>query len=190
MKHVREEQLALYAGGDLASEEANTVATHLAGCPACRGALAEFRDAQAFFCSSAREPEAGELYDVRQRLVAKLERRTQGERRWVWQLAGAAVMAAVIVLAVAFEHRPAVSSKAEPMVARAVAPELPVAPPPVQQPVGMRRVTAHTRRSGHREAGIRSVSLIARADQPPVIRMTTADPNVVILWQSREGQQQ
>jgi hypothetical protein len=58
-------------------------------------------------------------------------------------------------------------------------------PPPlvmVAPRLSLAAAVHHARRRP--QAGLRSVALITRADQPPLIRMITADPKVVILWES------
>ncbi len=177
--HVTENQLALYAGGDLDPVEAGAVAAHLGECEACRASLAAFEQLETLLKMSFAEPEADELSAVRRKIREKLSRKHQ-RRGWKWAWAAAAAAVAVVTSLVSFESR---APKAEvPVVAQ-------VPPPPVP---AMRFVeTPHLERTGERrerrsQAGLHTVALITRADAPPLIRMTTADPNVVILWQSKQ----
>lgn len=172
MEHIREEQLALYAIGDLAPNETSAIAAHVQDCEACQAAVAGFREIQSFVTSALMDPAPDELIEVREGIRMKLRER----RRWIgWAAAAAAAVVAVILIGVESKP-PAVPEPALP-VAQLKLPEVPHFEIP----------QLHTAVLRHREAGIRSVDLIARADQPPVFKIATADPNVVILWQSNEG---
>ncbi|HEY7306965.1 MAG TPA: hypothetical protein VH601_22755 [Bryobacteraceae bacterium] len=174
-EHIREEQIALYAAGDLAAHEAIAVSAHIQDCELCRAALAGFQETQSFVFSSLIDPSADELSEVREGIRMKLRQ----HRGWIWWAAAAAAAVALIFTAV--ENKPTTVPKPAPPVARLVPPEFPHLEAP-----RVRTAISHRAPPRHRDAGIRSVDLIARADQPVMIKMTTPDPNVVILWQSNE----
>lgn len=181
MEHIREEQLALYATGDLAAKDASVVAAHMQDCETCQAAIAGFREVQGFVAAALIDPAADELFEVRERVSAKLRERPAGRLQWAgWAAAAAVAVVALILIGV--EYKPPITPKPAPAVAQLKPPEVPRLEIPQ-----LRTAVLHKRRVRHREAGLRSVDLIARADQPPVIKMTTTDPNVVILWQSNEG---
>lgn len=178
-EHACEEQLALFATGDLATDEQGTVAAHVGACAECRNTAAGFREMQGFISSGLIDPAAAELVEVRERVVAKLRQHQNMGWRWAWGLAGAAAILALAVVPLRFEHRQPLMPTPAPTVARSV-------PPRETLPAAAETAVPHARPVRHREAGIRSVALITRANQPPLIKMTTADPNVVILWQSNQ----
>jgi anti-sigma factor RsiW len=180
MEHICEEQLALYAAGDLAPDETNTVAGHVQHCQICHAVVAGFRETQSFLASSLIDPPADELSVVRERIRLKLRQRRGAHWRWASYAAG--VAAAIALMFTAIGLKPAVTPQPAPVVARFVPPEAPHVEIP-QVP----RLVLHSPRARHRDGGIRSVDLIARADKPMLLKMTTADPEVVILWQSNEG---
>lgn len=176
MEHIREEQLALYSTGDLAPGSEVAVTAHVQDCEMCRSAVSGFRETQSFLASALIDPAAGELVEVRERVNVRLRERRAWHRRWAWPVGAAAALALILA---GIERRPAVLPKPVVPVAQLASPEM----PRLQIP----RLVLHTPRVRHRDAGLRSVDLVARADQPALIKMTTADPNVVILWQSNEG---
>ena len=176
MEHIREEQLALYATGDLAPNETSAVATHVRSCETCQGTVSVFRERQGFITSALIDPAADELLEVRERVAVKLGQ----SRSWaVWAAVAAAAVAALII---GVENKPATVPKPVLPVVQLKPPKVPRLDIPQ-----LRTAVLHKPRVRQRHAGIRSVDLIARSDQPTLIKMTTADPNVVILWQSNEG---
>lgn len=182
MEHIGEEQLALYATGDLAPKETSAVAAHVQDCETCREAVAGFRETQGFVVSALVDPAVEELVAVRERVSARLQQTGGRHWRWAWPALGAAAAAALVTTFITVEQKPAVMPKPAPPVAPLALPEVPHLKIPRLQ-----TAVLHVGHVRHREAGIRSVDLIARADQPALIKMTTADPNVVILWQSNGG---
>jgi hypothetical protein len=184
MEHIREERLALYAGGDLPVNERGVVTAHLNECCECLTRLREFQEAQNFVLAALKDPERDELAEVREHLAAKLRLGRSTEKRRVWWFAGAAAAAALLTVALTLDHRPAVKqetiafSQPQPAKKATATPELQA----IQRPI----VAPRRKPSRNREVGIRSVALIARENQPSILKMTTADPNVVILWQSNE----
>lgn len=179
-EHICEERLALYAAGDLERHEISPVAVHVQHCQICQAVVAGFRETQSFLASSLIDPAADDLSDVRDRIREKLRQRQGGHWRWASYAAGAA--AAIALIFAAAVHKPAAVPRPAPVIARLTPHEVPRLEIP-QAPESI----SHRRPAWHRDAGMRSVDLIARADQPPLIKMTTSDPSVVILWQSNEG---
>ena len=177
MEHIHEEQLALYATGDLAPGIEAAVAAHVQGCESCQATVAGFRATQSLLVSALIEPAADELVEVRERVSTRLR-----ERRWWvgWTVAAAAAIA-LVTMFITFEHKPTVVPKPASIVTYVPVYRIAPKPPPMPAPV------LHKPHVRHRDVGMRSVALVARADQPPVFRIATADPNVVILWQSNEG---
>lgn len=176
MEHIREEQLALFATGDLALNETSATAAHVQACETCQALVAGFRDVQDFVSSALLDPPADELVEVRDRMRMKLRAR----RSWTgWAVTAAAAVALVLI---GTENKPITEPQPVPPVAQLKPLEVPHLPIPQ-----LSTVVLHRPRVRHQNAGIRSIDLIARADQPMLIKMTTADPNVMILWQSNEG---
>lgn len=173
-KHVSGDLLALYAGGDLPVREARTVADHVRECAACRAALAGFEEMRRLLSISFQEPAPRDVCEVRQRVISNLPGPSRANR-WVWALAAAALVVIASVFALRRQQPPTASEV--PLVAQ-LAPPLIVAAPRLP----LLPAIHHARRKP--QAGLRSVALITRADEPPLIRITTADRNVVILWES------
>src|SRR5579875_1423173 len=123
-------------------------------------------DLTQFLLAGTPEPSDADLLEVRRRVMARLRPRV-----WRWAVASIAAAAAVLLLSVYGTKTTAPKPSVVPVVARttnSVRVDLPV----VQH---MR----HARRTP--QGGIRSVDLIAQKDGPPLIKITTQDPNVVIL---------
>lgn len=188
MTHIPEEQLALYAGRDLEEEDFRAVGEHLQRCAECRALFEQFQYSAAMLQLGSGEPAADDLRAVREGVIQQLRTRNETARHWVWA-AGAA--AAAIVVAVLLLHgkqppRTAMTARAttmaylqagyQPLVELSI-PNLAVS-------------TEHARtRQHHAAPGLRTVTLLAERDGPPILRMTTSDPNVVILWQLDERTQ-
>lgn len=170
-EHISDGRLALYAGGDLPSCDVTTVARHLRDCARCRAALTAFEETRNLLIALHGEPETRHVYEVHQRVTSRLHA-VSGRKRWAWALAAAAVVALAIF---GLRERPKTTDSMN------VVAQLPS--PPAPAPV-IRSVPAVYRIEHRRKAGLRSVALITRADQPTLIRIRTADPNVVILWES------
>lgn len=185
MNHISEERLALYAGGDLARSEADAVAQHLRCCAGCQTLLAEFRETGSILDSAFGEPLQKDLFEVRERVVNRLRKRKQAVHLWRWSAvtAAAAVMAAVLL----FPSKPSPQKIVNvPAVTTAY---LQIHYEPLAQ-ISMPNLNADLRparsRHSHPAPGLRSVSLIAERDGPPILKMTTSDPNVVIFWHLNE----
>ena len=184
IEHVSDERLALYAGGDTTEREASAISQHLRSCEECRSAMAAFENVRDLLACSYGEPEPSDLCEIRQRIARETER-AAGGNRWAWLLAGTAAAALVLIsLAGIRQQRPA--SKTPVPAIQLIAPPIMPAPPLVEIPT-LRNIARRTVRK--REAAIRSVALITRANEPSLIRMTTADPNVVILWESNNEEE-
>jgi len=184
-EHIRAEQLALYAGGDLAADQSRHVAAHLSQCALCRGELAEFREVLTFAAGAVRDPEPEDLAVVRKRVNAILQTDPGGRKVWAWWLAAAAGAVTLVVLAVGL-RRPALVA---PTAAPAVASSAPLHPArrEVNSEVATTLASSARRKlpRSHRGA-IRAVTLIARDGESPIIKIMTSDPNVIILWQPNE----
>jgi hypothetical protein len=184
-RHISEEMLALYLSGDLPHDQNTAIGEHLSSCGECRTSLSEFNQAQSLLAEAFREPVWDDLMELRQRIADRVRAR-RSTQQWIWWLSGAAAMVLFLFLGV---HRPSEVAYRVPVntAAHVTKPRnlAPVPPEPHPSP----RTRAEMVRVKRRPVapGIRSVALITRADQPPVIRISTTDPNVIILWQSDEG---
>jgi hypothetical protein len=159
-----EERVALYAGGDLASEDARAVESHLAECAGCQILLSGLPESLGLLREAHAEPvDAAHLAAVRARVLAELER---GRNRW-WRLAwvGAAAVLAVLLF---WAVRPAA-----PPVSRIA--KLPPAPSPV--------IATAPR---PREARSRQLAKPRERKLPPpetvLVKLESNDPDVVIYW--------
>ncbi len=182
MGHISEESLALFAGGDLPPDEAANTEVHLRGCGACQALLREYRDAQEFVTASAQDPKPDELRELRAGIARKLGEGVRGVPSWtLWAAATAAAIALLFV-----------SRFRQPSVTQVRVPEMlwirPVLPVPHLELAAVRRTRreATRREPTLREPGIQTVALLTRPDEPSFIKITTSDPNVVILWQPTE----
>ncbi len=93
-----EERIALYAGGG--KDETEDVERHLAGCPGCREAAAEFARTMEVLRGAHQEPIPEAYYAaVRARVLGELrrERRPARLKPWVCGLAAAAVIVALLL---------------------------------------------------------------------------------------------
>ena len=182
MMHLPESQLALYAGGELDSSELAAAAAHLESCEACRNKFEEFQAATKWLKALADEPGPEELAALRKRLPVRFAKRARA-----WWLAGAAAATAVVaLLAVALGSfvRPAPKVRPPAATAQEKPPELSPRPTlPIRT-----HMAAARRTRPHRNPP--QMTLVARNEGPPVIRLKTADPNVVVLWIVSGGSEQ
>jgi len=184
--HISEEMLALYLSGDLPQGQSGEVGEHLSGCGECRASLSEFNQAQSLLKETFREPAWEDLVDLRQSVANRLRTRRPSQKQWIWWLSAAAAM--ILLLFFSTRQAPKVAHRAAVNTAHITKPpnRVPPAPPePSPRPQAQTEMVRVKRRPV--APGIRSVALITRADQPTVIRISTTDPNVIILWQSDEG---
>jgi anti-sigma factor RsiW len=181
-KHVSEDRLALYLSGDLPVREANGVADHLRNCADCQASLTAFEEMRNLLGCSQAEPELCDLYEVRQRVTSQLVSQATA-KRWVWGVAGGMIgVAALLVLLFAVREPPRRTDGVQLVAQLPLRVTLPA-------PRLIEIATLHRHVTRTRPAGLRSVALITRANEPALIRMKTADPNVVILWESnKEGE--
>jgi hypothetical protein len=114
------ESLALYASGDLSSDQATAAARHLSGCDGCRQFVDELRAARAAMRSLARQPVSElDCAAMRRQVMAAIERGDAGgwavrlERAIVlafrprrWATAAAVVLAALSVSLLAQMRQP------------------------------------------------------------------------------------
>ncbi|MGA8027338.1 MAG: zf-HC2 domain-containing protein [Bryobacteraceae bacterium] len=181
--HPRQEQLALYLTHDLSAPESRRVAAHLENCPACLECLADFERAQETLKGVWPEPSGEDLTEVRQRVMRGRRRREAFGIRWILAMSAAAVVALICLFQLVWPsvaHYPAVT-EARPRIAISAEPKTPA--PAVVKPPETARIVPH-----RRSPGLRSVALITPLGEPPLIRMNTADPKVVILLQTGEMQ--
>jgi anti-sigma factor RsiW len=183
--HPCEEELALYSTGDLDAESLGAIAGHVGGCGECRERVAEFERIGQLVANlgSEREPENfdDDLNDVRQRVLNQVNTARAWRRRFEWAAAAAALIALAVLLhrepSPRVEMRSATTATAAmPNAVTATATARP------DQRVSVVPVVRH-KRAG-RSAGLRSIALITRQGNGDLIRITTADPNVVILLPS------
>lgn len=169
------EKLIEYAAGELAQDETQVVAEHLAACAKCRAEVEAFRRAEEALAALRVVEAAPELSaDLDRRISA----RQDGSRRWAWAAAGAVALALVVAAVLLWprgeqverpgldQRPPTRAAEAEraaprPMPSRAPATEAPsgeriVVPAPVEPAVVAPRRPAQT-------AAPRLV-----ADSPPV----------------------
>lgn len=170
-----EHDLALYIEGDLPRNQAEELDRHLLSCASCREFIDELRESQSVFKSIRQDvvrPAA--LAEVRtqvfERVAAVRTKRSWG--RWVYALAGAAFV--VAVMAGVFARVPHPRQEARP-----VAQEVRAEPVIVQPSVRVVPKVA-TVRVAHRRT--------VKKNPPPaptkeiMVKLLTDDPNVVIYW--------
>ncbi len=190
MRHVSEEQLALYVDGE-GWDRRSEIEEHLCDCADCRVSLAELQESRAMLLSSFQEPADEDLRDVRLRVVRRLEGRKRAARIRIWGSVMAA--AAAIVLAVLLIPRQQRSMPVNQSSPRLTIASLQVPYRPVIR-LSVPHIAKYEERvpAKHRHTptpGLRSVTLLAEGDGRRMLRMTTADPDVVILWQLNERMQ-
>lgn len=186
MTHLSEEQVALYVGGDLLAEEAETVKAHFENCAECRRISADFRDSRAILETAIQEPSGDDLRDVRLQVMQRIERRKRVTQHWRWLAAAAAVVIAAVLLAHLRLPRNTINSRS------VTAAELRISYQPLIETSlpNLEFNTRHLQTKPHQSApGIRKVTLLAERNGPPILKMTTSDPDVVILWQLDERTQ-
>ncbi len=174
-----EEQLALHVGGDLAPKEAAEVERHLAGCAGCQVFWSGMKESLELLQGSHAEPIAPAHYAaVRGRVIAKLEaaRWTWWRPKWAFGLLAVAA-ALVVALLVWPGPKPEVLPRVAEGVVRPAPPEpgiIPVVPAPAPET----RTSPRVRRVRRAEVP----KPVPEPRQPLLVRLTTADPNVVIYW--------
>jgi anti-sigma factor ChrR (cupin superfamily) len=171
ISHPREEALALYSSGDLEAGELRAIAEHIRGCAECRECVARFQQIDGMLANGAGEPSAEDLLDVRQRVMRALEATPKRRIGFRW----AAAVAALAALAVWLQHRERPATEIHSIPARIATVRAPE-PAPKAVPMMQRR---------HRlpAPGLRSVALVTRPGEEPLIKIATSDPKVIILLQ-------
>jgi len=186
-----EERIALYAGGDLAADEARTVEQHLRVCPGCAQLAAALEQDREWLAT--RPPEAAQVdyAAMRQRLRGEMAR-----TRWRWmRWAGIAAAAAIVVAAsVEVERSGAPAPNKSIAAASPVAHALVRAAPAIITAPGARSRT-HSHAQRVEGPGISMETLMrmmeeldaappevaAGSDSPVEMRIATRDPDVTII---------
>jgi hypothetical protein len=182
-----EKLIALDAGGDLAPAEAAQLQAHLEACAPCRELARSIGESQAGLKALAGAGlDEDALARWRRGLLARID--AEPRRRilgWRWAWAAAAAMALVALVAVPQLPRrtPSKGPVASPRspVAQAVPPAL-ASPPPVARAVPS--ASARPPRPPAAIAHRRPLHPPAPAPvaEPLLVKLETADPNVVIYW--------
>jgi anti-sigma factor RsiW len=185
MIHISEAELSLYAGGELEGTASARVTEHLESCAECLSKVDEFRGATAWLRNVAAEPEAGEIYRLRERV---LQQRYRGGPLW-WAAAAAASLAFLLVGILLFRPAPAPPNVS---VATTLPPLMSIhrLVMPLTLPSRDREEAVKTaRRTPNRPAP--QLMLVAKnSEDMPVVRVKTSDPDVVILWVVGDGSEQ
>ncbi len=172
-----EERIALYAGGDLAAAEAAEVERHLGDCPGCQLFASGLKESLQLLQGIHQEEIApAHFAAVRARVMARLEGSLQPwwRKAWVYGLAAAAAVALFLMMVL----RPAA-----PVGPKRMAVQAPVPPPLVEVAPQMPLVPRVTRAHHVRRPRVRPPAALPRAPGPPiVVKLLTADPDVVIYW--------
>lgn len=174
--HIDENRLALYSTRDLDPAELASTAHHLSACPACRARLSEFERLQHIFATFPAEPAVDDLRDLRLRTLQAVDSTARHRRTWRW--ASASAVAAVVLALLLFRPHSAPTKQTPSIPA-----QIQTAALPAQSPRPLHSIPA-VRHFPHRrvtQPGIKSVSFIASAGPEPTLKITTSDPNVIIL---------
>ncbi len=157
-----EERVALYAGGDLAAEEAYRVERHLGECAGCRVFASGVRQAlETLREADADLPSEAAFTAVRARVMERVAARRRFA--WVCGFVGTAAAALALVLLVGAERQPV--------------------PPP---PVALVRVPAAPPEAfvipKRAKPGVRPAAETRARTEPLLIKLVTDNPDVVIYW--------
>ncbi len=180
--HPDPHTLALWAGGDLDSIAKFKLAPHVNSCAQCRQTIQELERAKAMLQGAFAEPFETDLQWVRCGVAERLKAQ-RGTKRWSW-FPGTAFAALAVFVSIAVMRRdlPEPLKQKEPVL-------LPIPHVPMQLALtipDLKRVGRPRPTHNPREAGLRTVNLVARTDGTTQFRITTADPNVVILLSPME----
>jgi hypothetical protein len=176
-----EDQIALYAGGDMADRA--EIERRLAVCSHCRRMLAAYSGDLAVLREAHREPIAPAHYAaVRARVLAKLEHGRRPLWRWTWVGAGAMAAGLAFLLVL----RPS-DAPDRPAIVDTPAVRQPPARIIAAAPVIERRRSALVRRRIRRTAAGPVASAEVRPEEPSrreplMVKLLTDDPNVIIYW--------
>jgi hypothetical protein len=181
--HPDPHTLALWVGGDLDGHAAPKVKLHLEACPNCRKTVEEIEATQLLLQFAIREPSEAELLGVRRGISRGLRHR----RRmilWSWSLGSAAAIL-VLLFAVVTPPPPPVPPAQKGMV------QLPLPQRRMYPGLEIAEVKRVERRSSRRAfegvgAGLRAVNFARGPHGLTQMRLTTTDPNIVIILPSTE----
>ena len=182
-----EERIALHAGGDLRGAEADAVERHIADCAGCQVFWSGLRETLAGLREShAEEIAPTHFAAVRARVMGEIDRERKVWRRLAW-VSGVGIAAALIV-GLALKPGPLPAPPAR--VAVAIPPAAPIRPAPEgpapTRPTPLR--SAPQRAATVRERLARATGTTAPsrsrlvAGEPVLVKLQTADPNIVIYW--------
>jgi RNA polymerase sigma factor (sigma-70 family) len=178
--HMNEVRLALYLRADLSGSDQRDVARHVETCAECQNTLADLSRSYELLTGSLGEPTPAELRALRTAVAARIQARGRGPLWRRWAFAASAAVATIILLS---------NPRQENRI-----PHPPVPPPPqtslarIAPTVSMARKTEIPREPCKRTVpAARTMTLLTRADRPAWLKISTSDPNVVILWQLNEN---
>lgn len=181
--HISEEHLALYLTGDVAVADSRAIRAHVEECAACRETVEEFERTRELLRGAWEEIAEEDLQDVRAGVMARVRGQAAASSWRMWCAGAAAACLALFCGLYLGTRQPEEHGLVQPneSALAIVPPNQPkLLLPPVER-------VARARTGHHRAAaGMRSVALIAQASGPPVIRLSTADPNVVIFLTPEE----
>lgn len=178
--HMNEARLALYLRADLSGSDQRDVARHVETCAECQNTLADLSRGYELLTGSLGEPTPAELRALRTAVAARIQARGRGPLWRRWAFAASAAVATIILLS---------NPRQENRI-----PHPPVPPPPqtslarIAPTVSLARKTEIPREPRKRTVpAARTMTLLTRADRPAWLKISTSDPNVVILWQLNEN---
>lgn len=183
--HPNETLLALYAGGEIDTRERPGVEAHLDTCGKCRNTISEIEHVRQLLSSTFTEPAHEDLQLVRDGVSSAVAGSTGRRSSWRWNTAATAVVGISIICALLLNRKqPGVALKQDTV-------QLPSVPLVSRQFSNLSwSATPKQHRARAREAplqaGIRAASVVTAPDGTSQLKLTTADPNVVILL-SLEG---
>ena len=182
MNHIDEKTLALLDSGDLDARTAAEAQAHLRECLSCRALSRNFEASDQWLRSLGTEPDTNELAALAAGTLSRIA--ALRPRRGLW-LKASGIAAALVLGAVLFTLRHSSPVAEPPAIAQVSAPPVRPAAPAAAKTAKLephfRNVRAKTRARPDRPR-LESVSLIPQKDGPPILKMKTNDPNVVILW--------
>lgn len=182
--HPAAEILALWAGGDIDGDVRAELGLHLESCAECRRNVDEIRRTREILAASFEEPSETDLRQLRIGLLRSIEKRRR-TARWCWSLAGAVAVLALVTMPTT--HRTAPIS---PVAERNI--QLPAFPASVHLALTLpekKRIPAKpaSRADLEQQTGLRAVNFVPGANGSTQLRLTTADPNVIILLTETES---
>lgn len=170
--HPSDKLLALYAGADTNPHQNTQIRAHLETCSNCRAVVDDFEHLALELQSTVVEPDPADLQAVRSRVLDRLAQ----PRRVRWQLVYGVAAGLAAAAAGFLTLQPRAQTISPPTFAIDV--DLPRAPLVSYELPNLSYVP---RRHSEMRAGLRAVSFVTSSDGSGHLRLTTADPNVVIL---------